>query len=205
MPGFSATTTCPRTGTTAGSGTSVRAPTPVQFTTTGAATEASDVTVPADTDPPSPSYRRSRYSRYTGMFTAGAVYCQPETNPVGQVAGAKDAHVWQQARPRRRLGELRADLAPRQLVHPGGGLAGQRGQHAEPGPRPRVAPFGGPQRTGPQIAPAAADVVAAGGAAVITRVASPASASETAVVSPITPAPTTTASTQSWHDATSRG
>src|SRR5579859_6060338 len=53
----------------------------------------------------------------------------------------------------------------------------------------------GPQRTGPQMAPAAAEVAAGGGAAVTTRVDSPASASDTAVVSPTTPAPTTTAST----------
>jgi hypothetical protein len=53
---------------------------------------------------------------------------------------------------------------------------------------------GGPHRTGPQIAPAATEVVSDGKAAVTTRVVSPASASEMAVVSPTTPAPTTTAS-----------
>ena len=45
MPGFSATTTCPRTGTSDSSGTSDLAPIPVQFTTTGASTDASEGTV----------------------------------------------------------------------------------------------------------------------------------------------------------------
>ena len=63
MPGFSTTTTCPRTGTTDSSGTSARAPIPVQFTTTGASTEASDGTVAYSTVPPRPAYRLSRYSR----------------------------------------------------------------------------------------------------------------------------------------------
>ena len=73
MPGFSTTTTCPRTGTSDSSGTSERAPIPVQLTTTGAATDSSDVTVRASTVPPRHVYRCSRCSRYTGMLTAGAV------------------------------------------------------------------------------------------------------------------------------------
>ncbi|HEU0317772.1 MAG TPA: hypothetical protein VFR49_10610 [Solirubrobacteraceae bacterium] len=60
MPGFSTTTTCPRTGTRSASGTSERAAIPVQLTTTGAATDASDATVPAVTVPPWPANRRSR-------------------------------------------------------------------------------------------------------------------------------------------------
>ena len=87
MPAFSTTTTWPRTGTRSSSGTSERAPIPVQFTTTGAATAPSDVTACAATVPPRPSYRRSRYSRYTGMLTAGAVYPQPEANPSGRSPG----------------------------------------------------------------------------------------------------------------------
>ena len=63
MPGFSTTTTCPRTGTTDSSGTRSRAPLPVQFTTTGAATAASDATVSTVTEPPSAAYLASRYSR----------------------------------------------------------------------------------------------------------------------------------------------
>ena len=93
-PGSRTTTTCPRTGTTDSSGTSDRAPIPVQFTTTGAATEASDVTVRRDsTLPPRPSYRRSRYCRYTGMLTAGAVYDQPDENPAGSSAAAETPQV----------------------------------------------------------------------------------------------------------------
>ena len=60
MPGFSTMTTCPRTGTSASSGTSERAPIPVQLTTTGAASEPSDVTACTVTVPPRLAYRRSR-------------------------------------------------------------------------------------------------------------------------------------------------
>src|ERR1035438_4413161 len=51
-----------------------------------------------------------------------------------------------------------------------------------------------PTRCGPQSAPAAAEVVACGGAAACTPTASPASARQMAVVRPETPAPMTTAS-----------
>ena len=63
-PGFSATTTWPRTGVTDGSGTKSRASAPVQFTITGAvlcstawASEASGATVSC------PPARRSRLAR----------------------------------------------------------------------------------------------------------------------------------------------
>ncbi len=69
MPGLRTTTTWPRTGTTSGSGTRSRAPTPVQFTTTGASSDdagdsrdrgGSDVTAETSTVPPAASYRASR-------------------------------------------------------------------------------------------------------------------------------------------------
>ena len=60
MPGLRTTTTWPRTGTTEGSGTRSRAPTPVQFTTTGAASDASDATGSIAMDPPAASYRARR-------------------------------------------------------------------------------------------------------------------------------------------------
>ena len=63
-PGFSAITTWPRYGTTAGSGTRSCAPIPAQFTITGAAVpaaaSASDATVPIRSSPPAWRNRASR-------------------------------------------------------------------------------------------------------------------------------------------------
>ena len=52
MPGLRTTTTCPRTGTTDESPASFRAPTPVQFTTTGASTADSELTGSISIEPP---------------------------------------------------------------------------------------------------------------------------------------------------------
>lgn len=59
IPGFSTTTSCPRTGRTAGSGTSSRAARPVQFTTTGASASARSATARVSTVPPA-AVNRSR-------------------------------------------------------------------------------------------------------------------------------------------------
>src|ERR1700743_1864377 len=163
MPGFSTTTTCPRTGISDSSGTRARAPVPVQFTTRGAATSASDVTVPAAPAPPRPSYRRSRYSRNTGMFTAGAVYRQPVTNPAGnspgpsrRMSGSRSVHAGGTA------GDAQTSR-PDSWCTPAAGSPASADSTSSPVRAHAWHRSGGPHRTGPQIAPAAADVVAAGG------------------------------------------
>src|ERR1700722_15702372 len=195
MPGFSTTTTCPRTGTSASSGTSERAPIPVQLTTTGAATESSDVTVCAVTVPPRPSYRRSRYSRYTGMLTAGAVYSQPAANPSGRSPGPR-TRSWDSISVHAGGAVTSAQTSrPDKWCTPVAGSPASADSTSSPVRAHGEHRSAGPHRPGPQIAPAATDVVADGGSAASTCVCNPASASEMAVVSPATPAPTTTAST----------
>jgi len=65
MPGLAAMTTCPRTGTTAGSGTRSRAAAPEQLTTTGAwpARPDSEATGETSSVPPACSNLARRYSR----------------------------------------------------------------------------------------------------------------------------------------------
>ncbi|CAM5714940.1 hypothetical protein SVIOM342S_04417 [Streptomyces violaceorubidus] len=63
MPGFSTTTSCPRTGRTAGSGTSSRAPRPVQLTTTGASASARSLTARSSTVPPAATSRSRSHGR----------------------------------------------------------------------------------------------------------------------------------------------
>ncbi len=124
------------------------------------------------------------------MFTAGAVYCQPDDEPLGQLAGAKDA-----ARLAAGPSTPAARRTPSQTSRPVSWCTPAPGSPASadstlsPVRAHASQRSGGPQRTGPQIAPAAADVVAAGGAAVITRVASPASASEIGGRQPDHPGP----------------
>ena len=62
MPGLAAITTCPRTGTTAGSGTRSWAAAPEQLTITGAApaSPASEVTGDTSSVPPARSNRARR-------------------------------------------------------------------------------------------------------------------------------------------------
>jgi hypothetical protein len=61
IPGFATITTCPRSGTTAGSGTRSRAPIPVQFAMSGASSERSDVTgAPMSRMPPAALKRSTR-------------------------------------------------------------------------------------------------------------------------------------------------
>ena len=63
MPGFSTTTNCPRTGRTDASGTSSRAPSPVQLTTTGASTSAKEATVRVSITPPAARNRSRSHGR----------------------------------------------------------------------------------------------------------------------------------------------
>ena len=194
MPGFFTTTTCPRTGTTAGSGTSDRAPTPVQFTTTAASGDDSDVTGSIAIEPPSDSKRRTRYSRYTGIVTTGAVYRHPDTNPDGSSSAASSR--WSASRSSHSGGVASFEETSRPLTGrtPAAGSSVSAEKTSSPTRAHSRHRSAGPQFTGPHTAPAATDVVRPGGSAATTRVATPASASEIAVLSPTTPAPTTTAS-----------
>ena len=76
MPGLAAITTCPRTGTTAGSGTRSWAAAPEQLTIdrgrAGQPGQRGDRRTPRGV-PPARSNLVRRYSRYTGMVASGAV------------------------------------------------------------------------------------------------------------------------------------
>jgi len=194
MPGFRTTTTCPRTGTTAGSGTSDRAPTPVQFTTTGAPGPDSEATGSISIEPPSDSNRRTRYSRYTGIVTTGAVYRHPETNPDGSSPAASSRRSGSRSSQSGGAASFEESSRPLTCRTPVAGSSANAEKTASPARDHSRHRSAGPHSTGPHTAPAATDVVRPGGSAATTRTASPASASEIAVVSPTTPAPTTTAS-----------
>lgn len=79
-PGFSTTTSCPRTGRIPASGTRWAAPSPVQLTTARApsAASASDVTVRRSTRPPAASSRPSSQVRCAGDVQ----HRQPGPQPV---------------------------------------------------------------------------------------------------------------------------
>jgi hypothetical protein len=194
MPGFSTTTTCPRTGYTDGSGTRSRAPIPVQFTMTGASIAASDVTGETSIVPPRAPYRVRRYSRYTGIVTTGAVYRQPETMPSGSSDGASSRMSGTRFSQSSGDAGDAATSYPLTCRIPADGSTASDDSTLSPAADHEYVRSGGPHRTGPQIAPAATDVVPGPSPAVTIRVDSPASASEMAVVSPTTPAPATTAS-----------
>src|SRR5271165_107369 len=125
------------------------------------------------------------------MLTTGAVYRQPETNPGG-------SSLSRQSR-----------TSPRRSIQ-SGGSAGTRDSSRPASDRIPVAGsfsrsrstsrlvrahsrirWAGPAMTGPQTAPAAADVDAPGGAAVRIPTRRPDSARQMAVVRPTTPAPIT--------------
>src|SRR5258708_25664585 len=129
------------------------------------------------------------------MFTAGAVYAQPETEPGGRSPGPSSRVPGSRVSQPGAVAWCGDTSRPVMTCTPESGSPASPDSIASPVCDQARQRCGGPQRTGPQMAPAAADVGAGGGAAVTTRVDSPASASEIAVVSPTTPAPTTTAST----------
>src|SRR5580693_6624422 len=129
------------------------------------------------------------------MVTTGAVYRQPDANPGGSSSASSSR--WSASRSSHSGGESTSSETSRPLTcrTPAPGSSASLESTDRPTAAQSRHRSAGPHNTGPQTAPAAADVVVAVGSAVTTRVASPASASEIALVSPTTPAPTTTAST----------
>jgi hypothetical protein len=72
IPGFSTTTNWPRTGRTDASGTRLRAPSPVQLTTTGASASAKEDTVRVSITPPAARNRSRSHGRWTAMSISGS-------------------------------------------------------------------------------------------------------------------------------------
>jgi hypothetical protein len=130
-----------------------------------------------------------------GMVITGAVYHHPDANPEGSSSAG---HIRKSAKRPAQSGGSSGDT---DTSRPWTGRIAAAGSSASSASTDKPTEAherhrsGGPHRTGPQIAPAATEVVSDGGDAVTTRVERPASASEMAVVRPTTPAPTTSAST----------
>ena len=205
IPGFSTTTNCPRTGRTDGSGTSSRAPSPVQLTTTRAAsTAARSVTVRVSTVPPAATNR----SPQPAQMDRHVDQRQPRPQPartLGQLLGAspsrspatRAAHGPERVQPL--TGVYARDHAYARLVGPGRQLL----VHAQEASAHSPASSSGSIRYGHHSAPATADVVRSAGSRVHTRTRRPLSARTTAVVSPMTPPPTTITSLfDSWSSGT---
>src|SRR6516164_1178774 len=133
------------------------------------------------------------------MRTSGARYRQPEANPVGRLSaghgtppssrsqsGGSSAAAGAPAG-----GAPRAATTPVAARTPVAGSAANSRSSARVTRAQRAVRGLSSTRCGPQIAPATEEVVSAGGAAARMVTRSPASARQTAVVSPETPAPTT--------------
>src|SRR5215469_15842088 len=122
------------------------------------------------------------------MVITGAVYHQPDTNPEGSSSAA---HIRKSGTRSAQSGACAGD--PDTSRPKTGRIAASGSSASSPSTdRPTRAQdrqrSGGPHRVGPQIAPAATEVVCDGGEAATIRVTRPASASEIAVVRPTTPA-----------------
>src|SRR5215470_7850478 len=135
------------------------------------------------------------------MRTSGARYLQPEANPPGRLPAG---HAVAPSSRRQSRGSAAAAAAPRGVPRvastpvairtPVAGSAANSRNRARVATPHRAARGLSSTRCGPQIAPATEEVVSAGGAAVMITTRAPDSARQTAVVSPLTPAPATSTS-----------
>lgn len=203
IPGFSMTTCWPRAGVTESSPASSRAPSPEQLTISrGLVGEVAQRGDAPQSHPPT-SGRQPRGE----VVQVGHRVDERQRRPVADRKPRRQRRPLADRKPRRQLARLAGcdvpwrcghrlsgGQAPTAHHHPGIRLSRDRGEVLDRRLLPATAWEPGGAIAGPIIAAAVAEVVCAGSSSLRTSTRNARSATQTAVLSPITPAPTTIAS-----------
>ena len=136
-----------------------------------------------------PASRRSSHAQKVAGSTRGAANCQMYGASGRSVIGGPKSST--APAHHGRSGVLAYDSRRSTSTPASGHVAASIDSHARVIEAQRFTTVGGSERKGNQIAPAAAEVMPGPKAAATTRTSYPASTRASAVVSPITPAPTT--------------